>query len=380
MQQVFQKIKTTIIRIIIFFVLGIGLAEAVLPLFIDFPDKFLIATPNSSFSWPINTKHTPGITIDTALVNYNSIGARSAEIPSSCEHKIIAIGGSTTACYALNQDKTWTYLLNNYLNSEKYWLGNFGRPGNNSNHHIYQTEEILSLAELEDTEIALFLIGVNDFACFITSENKYLNQAPYKTQLAAFAHVPDTILPWYRRLAIFKLLKRIKLKIQQENSSADLGTALEKLRKERLNMPRLDSIPDLTIALAHYRKNLKKIITVCKNKKVQPVFMTQASMWKNNLNPKYDSLLLSYQVYYPGLSKSYCLSNSALEKGMIAFNQQLKKVCKEEKVLLIDLESVIPKSTQSFYDDCHFNESGAQLVAQEVYSFLKRKGIINASD
>ena len=46
-------------------------------------------------------------------------------------------------------------------------------------------------------------------------------------------------------------------------------------------------------------------------------------------------------------------------------------VCDTYNIPVLDLQ--LPKDQTIFYDDMHFNESGAEIVAEKVYQFLKTK-------
>lgn len=46
------------------------------------------------------------------------------------------------------------------------------------------------------------------------------------------------------------------------------------------------------------------------------------------------------------------------------YNETLSKVCRAQHVECIDLASLLPKDTSVFYDDIHFNEEGADKVAE----------------
>ncbi len=55
---------------------------------------------------------------------------------------------------------------------------------------------------------------------------------------------------------------------------------------------------------------------------------------------------------------------------MYQFNQRLIDICRSKKVTCINLE--LPHSSDAFYDDCHFNENGADLVANQLFQYLNR--------
>jgi hypothetical protein len=64
-------------------------------------------------------------------------------------------------------------------------------------------------------------------------------------------------------------------------------------------------------------------------------------------------------------------SPKALASGMRMFNDVLKSSTSTHNIMCIDIADKLPKDTSVFYDDCHFNESGARKVADEILSQLK---------
>jgi hypothetical protein len=56
------------------------------------------------------------------------------------------------------------------------------------------------------------------------------------------------------------------------------------------------------------------------------------------------------------------------------FNKKTLEVCEKNKdILCLDLEKKVPKNLNYMYDDMHFNENGADFVAQEISFFIKEK-------
>ncbi|KYG80160.1 hypothetical protein MB14_16595 [Roseivirga ehrenbergii] len=336
----------------------------------DFPSGYYTYPPNSQFDIDIDLQYINGIYDTISTVSFNSIGARSGEITESTKHKIIAIGGSTTACFALRQEKTWTSLLNDKL-GEDYWVGNFGRLGNDTNHHVQQVNQLLEHDALKDTEAVIFLVGTNDFGRFLGDENNYLGSSEYQTKLAAFAYLPNSEIPFYRRLTLFKLLKKAKQSYLASTSKNAFGLSQHQMQTLRQSSKKSDTLPDLSESLQHYENNLRSIISSVKSKGIAPIFMTQPTMWSEGLEDQYEKLLLmggSYDRSNPD-SLLY-FTPRVLDTGIGRFNESLMRVCKEEGVLYLDLDSKMPKTTASFYDDCHFNENGAKQVADLLYKFL----------
>ena len=74
---------------------------------------------------------------------------------------IIAVGGSTTACELISDNKTWCDLLAFKLKSEikLLWLNNAGLDGHTTYGHIVLMEDVIIKIR---PKVVLFLVGAND--------------------------------------------------------------------------------------------------------------------------------------------------------------------------------------------------------------------------
>ena len=350
----------------IFTIIMLIIVEIILSLTNLFPSDYYTNTPNSEFTWKINYNEITGIQQDSE-VYFDKIGARSTSNYEKKDHKIVVFGGSTTACFALTQEKTWSALLEKKLGNH-YWVGNFGRPGNSSNHHVLQFEHILKKSELDDVKTVVIMQGVNDFVAYLISDERYINSPNTKLKKFSFQHIPDDHLPFYKQLTLYKLASRTKRNISfYFNHSDHLTKAVVNIKELRKQSKIIEELPDLKAGLIHYEKNIKNLIKQAKEKKVNLIFVTQATMWKPNLEQKYEDLMLT-----SGFANNEAFySTEALYDGMEVFNERLMKVCDQNNIPYLDLK--LPKTTESFYDDFHFNESGAELVSEEIHNFLITK-------
>lgn len=71
----------------------------------------------------------------------NSWGFRGDAPPKDWNkyYTIIAVGGSTTQCFYLDDEKTWPRLLEKYLTSStlsNFWIGNGGTDGQTTRAHL----------------------------------------------------------------------------------------------------------------------------------------------------------------------------------------------------------------------------------------------------
>ncbi|MGK0422208.1 MAG: lysophospholipase L1-like esterase [Polaribacter sp.] len=339
-------------------------AEIILSFFQVFPNDYYTMTPNSGFIWKINSEKITGIHQDSE-VSFDEIGARSISNYQDKKNKIVVFGGSTTACFALTQSKTWPALLEKKL-GDSYWVGNFGRPGNSSNHHILQFKYILEKPELSSVKTVVIMQGVNDFVGYLISDERYINSTDEELEKFSFQHIPDDYLPYYKQLTLYKLALLAKKNMFFYFKHKDYLTKMVediKILKQKSKI--IEELPNLTAGLNHYEENIKQLIQQANEKKIKLIFVTQETMWKPDLEKKYEDLMVT-----SGFANNEAFySTKALYGGMEIFNQRLKMVCDQNNIAYVDLK--LPKTTESFYDDFHFNESGAELCSEQISKELK---------
>lgn len=350
------------------FLLMICISELILSSFYNFPQGYFIATPNTEFIWKKDTLVKKGINHNAHVV-FDNYGGRSISNPKTKKKAIIAIGGSTTACYSLDQQKMWTTLIEKNL-GEDYWVGNFGKPGSFSSHHILQLEKIIKYKGLPKIDKIIIMMGKNDISASLINEEKYLNLSDFETKINAFKHLPDSTVPFYRQLTIAKLYKRAKHNIIRTFRRKNHGEELLECQKARQLTKEIDQLPDLSAALAFYEKNSLELIKIAKSENIPIIFISQAVLWNKNLAVEDSKLICSYIR-----NKGIHYSDSALAKGMELFNKRLEKVCISEGVPFI-WNNIVSNST-NFFDDCHYTEIGAERTAEQILNGLKYSHTVN---
>jgi len=92
--------------------------------------------------------------------------------------------------------------------------------------------------------------------------------------------------------------------------------------------------------IREFTRNLQTFIAICRIRDIQPVLMTQANRVEND------------DLYH-------------------RFNEVIREVGKQEKVLVIDLAQAIPKQTDYLYDSYHYTAKGAAQAAEHISSQLQ---------
>jgi hypothetical protein len=177
---------------------------------------------------------------------------------------------------------------------------------------------------------------------------------------------------WWRKTQFFQLAQRVfhrTKKVEWENVQDDEGEIYKTWRAHRQLASRtIDSLPDLTSALNEYERNLQLIYDEVQKQKIKLVLINQATFYKDSMSEFENSLLWMGGVGDFQQEKNHAYySAKALNQAMGFYNERMKNFCaSHSQIKFIDLASQLPKDTSVFYDDCHFNESGARKVAEVI--------------
>jgi len=316
---------------------------------------------------------------DSVRFTTNSLGFRGSEIerpkPDS-EFRAFVIGGSTTECLFLDDTADISYDLEEFLNRYKpdsaglhVEVYNAGKSGDKSYDHVAMLSQ--RIVHLHPDLVVIFA-GINDLSSGIYGYD-YVHE--YKKNQYLELGMKNLIK---YGLTEFQVPRRL-VHMLKKPSDDDLLMAISfhsnyrTLINARKNGTVVNEFPRTN--LEAYRNHLLSIIGICRMHNIKLVFMTQPTVWDSKIDPKAKELL--WFTYRRGKVFKEDLMDQALEK----YNDVMRHLGNEYNVPVFDLAEVIPKSTEYFYDDCHFNITGAEFVADSLCTFiLENYPIAHASD
>ena len=360
------------------------LGELVLKVFLPPQKTFQVLKPNLHHSFSTDPKYCPGI-YETSNYITNSLGMRADELTSDYSDYIFTIGGSTTECLFLDQDEAWPAILEKGL-GKKTWVGNIGQSGRGSRHHLLQVRYLLD--QHPEVKTVIMMLGINDFAKRLKQGNsyKYLDHSSNEFVKDAlgitFRKYPESLRfevydpnrAFYKQTAIWRLLRKLKDRYLLRSRQKQVGgqhqekgcEGLKEVRaKRQAGKPYIEELPDMSDGLREYRNNLIYISEQCKKRNVRLILITQATMWSEDVSIELQDLWWFLQSDGP---RYY--GPAAAAKGIKMYNDVTLDVCRAENIECIDIAKTFPKDTSVFYDDLHFNEQGAQRVADEILKHL----------
>jgi lysophospholipase L1-like esterase len=297
-------------------------------------------------------------------VTLNSLGFRGAEPPDDFRRylTIIAVGGSTTYCWMLSDEKTWPAGLGNRLGKsfEGVWINNAGLMGNTTSAHIILLEEVVGKLH---PKVLLFLVGANDLAvgCFrseygseyLKGRISFKSVKAFVRTLSAYSEVVSLALDLFRNLTAYRagliecnldLTKAGYLKVSREAEDQYVADCSEWY-------------------IQSYETRLKRLIDISREAGSEPVLITQPLLSGPAVDDVTNTDLATIKVDETRNGEMWW---EALE----AYNDVTRKVGRERNVLVIDLARQMPKSSRYFWDWVHYTNEGAQVVADIVYKSL----------
>jgi lysophospholipase L1-like esterase len=350
--------------------------------------------------FPQNLKYTfspmpgvmTGISGDSRFTT-NKYGMRGRNPSRSDDYSVLTIGGSTTECLFLDDTETWAQLLEDRLGERagvRVWVGNAGKSGLNTRHHVVETDVLLS--QMPDVDAVVLLVGINDLSFRLSWDEQWRMAMPSAVNRDVLIGKAFWVRPEPETVPVYKFPElRYRLRVFKGKAEEDEvvsspirqdanGQAYLKWRENRRTSPyRRDQMPDLRSALREYAANINAIIDIASARSVDVVFAAQPTIWKAHM-PEHERELLwmgGVGRFQAEKDKPY-YTPAILDSIMGEYNDTLRDVCTKRGVICVDLPAVIPKDTSAVYDDCHFNENGARLVADAIADRIFASGLLSS--
>ncbi len=261
--------------------------------------------------------------------------------------KVIAfIGGSTTECMYVDEDKRFPALTGQLLeksSSKKINAINAGVSGSNSMHSI---NTLLNKIIPMKPDVAVLMHNINDLSVLL-HERSYWNSNQNRSLLVeeerSIKALINQVLPNSYNFAF-----EMKRKLLGDNSE------FENTNNNVNNKPKLSNEKMLSM----FKTNLDMFVDISKANNITPVLMTQASRFTE----KPDYVIMKNLQNLDAVDLSYNEYRTLYE----AMNEATRMVTIEKSVLLIDLAKAVPQTNEYMADPVHFTNQGSEFVANII--------------
>lgn len=378
-----SRLRTILFRLVALF-LGIAAGLLVCELFLRIFPPVQMRIRGGRIVLPVNQRiviSNPRLSkVDREIIQTrNSLGFRGPDPPSNLEQhlSIVTVGGSTTECYYLSDDKTWPERLHQRLLPDypDLWLNNAGLDGHTTFGHLRLFEQYLVTLR---PKYVLFLVGVNDVGLEQPREmderlrrdfgTSSLVSVMYQWSLEHSATL--ALIDNLRRTARAKAAGVVHQDIQHEQldwQNPRYMDVADSVREELLEQHRRQFLPG-------YHNRLLRLVDRSLAAESTPVLITQPALFGPAIDPTTGVDLGRIPVGQV---------NGAVQWQVLElYNDTTRTVARDRRIALIDLAAQLPKDSLLYYDDYHFTNAGAEevanLIADRLRSVLKQPGSLHS--
>ncbi|WP_165477961.1 SGNH/GDSL hydrolase family protein [Alteromonas sp. KUL42] len=305
-------------------------------------------------------------TISTDEMGFRSLS--DIDYNNNDSFRIFAIGASTTEEIFVDDNQTWTSLLQISLNNsqnKKFEVINTGVSGLRARHHLatmMQTENYYPNAYI-------FLMGVNDWNSHIKgyigndenelpidlSETLIWKGLSFAKMLFSSLHFDMSeeeynVIEEYCVTEEYCVSEEYGIYYSLQNNSLERNDVREFFPED------IDS---------SYESYVRWIATRCNNNSYLCIFVSQPSAYSTRLTKD-----LKERLWMTPPNVEYTLDLKSLIAISQLYNQKLFEIANENNIHFCDLAKEIPPTIEYFYDDVHFNENGSTAVAEVLHGCL----------
>ena len=244
--------------------------------------------------------------------------------------KIFFLGGSTTECLYVTENKRFPYLVGKRISEDLDICVNSYNSGRGGNHSMHSIIILLSKVLPERPDIVVLMHNLNDLNT-LYMEGSYWNDNPFRSML---------------------IDPRSDREVDFDDEFFLKGRAIKKYRERQNDI------------IASFRNSLETFIEICKSWGITPVLMTQANRISKDPDP----------VIHRGLLKRLKLHGEVYEDYYNIYhemNQTARSVAENKEIQLIDLDRKGLNNKTNIYDAVHLNDNGSISVAEIISDSLK---------
>ncbi len=290
----------------------------------------------------------------------NNLGFRGGELVSPKpldELRVFLIGGSTTECLIVDDADSLDAVVQKTMQERvsdraRVRVYNAGVSGDRSDDHVAILTQ--RIAHLQPDVIVVFA-GINDLLSAIQGHD--------------FLHLPTRVRPPWMLLATQSQLGRlayysVKFRLPYRESTQDetFVTAYQ-YGVKRQKSARAASEPP-TFDTRGYENNLRTLAGVAAGHGIALIFITQQTTWNSDVDPDaadWQWMLNVDDVRY---------AEDDMQRALERMNDSMRQIADSLAVPLYDLARLMPKSTEFFYDDAHFNTNGARVAGTQLAAVI----------
>jgi len=266
---------------------------------------------------------------------------------------VVFLGGSTTECMFVDEENRFPYVVGTILERDtgkKVNAYNAGMSGINSLHCL---DILLNKVIPLKPRVVVFMENINDLSTLLY-EGTYWNQNTTRSPVETLK----------KTKLLGKLLKEICIP-NLNYAYKNLLSLLESAHGDEFAPARGKKLQvDKARLSREFAMNLQTIVDICQVRKIVPVLMTQANRVTDHPDPV-------VAAYINRFGQDTGISYRDFKEVYDAFNETIRRIGRQNQVMVIDLAREVPPDKAYLYDMVHFNDAGCRYAARIIAARLK---------
>lgn len=308
----------------------------------------------------------------------NADGERGAPLPSDWSHtlRVVVAGGSASECYFNDQPRTWPEVMRRALSRpenlrklgvEHVHVGNIARS-------LVACEELdlmfeRTLPRYTRLDVVVLMVGASDLLHWLERGTPMPVVDTPIPPSQVFALHPYGPFGWGpKTLALRRLASYWKRRLlRHEEVRTRVGKRLADARAMRARATTiLHTTPDPAQMLAHYERHLRKLVARLQARGARVILARQAWLegqfteqeqqhfWSFGRGRPYARVVNEYFAH----DTAWKLLHQVDEHGA--------RIARELGIESIDVNAIVPRDFDHYYDELHFTTRGCELVGEAI--------------
>lgn len=360
------------------FAIPVILFEVVLRLVFPVPEN-----PSANLSYAQNL---PGLSTHVTYTE-NAFGFRSAAMTSEDKPpnavRVLVLGASTTQQTTQALEDTWSNALAVELNRQfsdsgiQVEVGAFGRGGLRATHLNRWARTHLARF---DPDVVITLLGINDLAFGGATQDPVREEASEdffeeKPEQQQTKKSSGSVME--RCIAASQVCRRLNTVTERARNTINTlrGNAVEwhssqlpDLRKTLAELPLADPPVHASDPIDQFSFAMDALLRVIRRIGADPVVLGQPVFWRASLSE--DEIA---RLWFPVETANGPVRATPgwLAAEMTRYNRVQEELARKHGAVYIELDERIEKSTENYFDDCHYTDRGSKRLAAMVLPQLE---------
>ncbi|MEM8713920.1 MAG: hypothetical protein AAGG01_23495 [Planctomycetota bacterium] len=352
-------------------------SELIARAWIKSQDRWYIHQPYSRRRFTIATDVLPQLPAE-ARFEANGDGERGGPVPANpaATQRVLVAGGSAAECFLLDQDDTWSAVLQRELQEiggpdVAVHVGNVAR----SLITCRKINAILAkvLPKLESLDAVVLMVGASDLVDWFEAKTPpAIDEGDFEIGQYCAENPLGPFLWKPKKTALYQLARGLNIRLRRPiEIKKNAGASIAKHRAARASAETIiRETPAATPMLKSFEKHLNALIDTCLQH-AKTVVVAQQPWLDRDFTPEEAARLWNFGQGSPyrGQIEAYYEINE-VRRLMGEVDEVARRVADERGVLRVDLRDSVPSDFEHYYDFLHHSPKGCQLVGRAVAEAL----------